>query len=147
MLVRRSVQLPLSADRAWELLQEWNTFLYVTRGVLAFELEDPPPVRFQPGQVHRGRLWLAHVLPGWRHELKVIAVDPKKREIHTNESGGLLRVWNHGLIVRPLSADTCVYTDEVELDAGWLSLPAWLVTHAVFRYRQARWRRLARQLG
>ncbi len=147
MLVRRSVQLTLSADRAWELLQEWNTFLYVTCGVFAFELEDPPPDRFQPSRVHRGRLWLAHAVPAWRHELNVIAVDPGNREIHTNESGGLLRVWNHGLFVRPLSTDTCVYTDEVELDAGWLSLPAWLVAHAVFRYRQARWRRLARQLG
>ena len=147
MIICRMTRLHASASRVWEELQRLSTFAYVASGLLGFRLDGPVEDRFVAGHVYRGRLWLGHIVPAWQHQIKIIRVDAGSREILTNESGGPLRVWNHRLSVAEESADSCLYTDEIELDAGWLTLPTWVMADLFFRYRQARWRRLAARLA
>ncbi len=144
MIVRRTTRLEAPAPCAWELIQRVDTFFYVSRGLLGFRIDQRPAERFVTGARYRGRLWFAHVVPGWRHELHVIRVDPARREIYTHESGGPLRTWNHCLRVEGETATSSLYTDEIEFDAGRLTSPTRIVVELFFRYRQARLRRLAR---
>lgn len=141
--VRVSTHLDVPADRAWELARRSDTFRYVTRGVLGFRSSEPLPEVWRQGGASRGRLVLFHLVPGWTHEIRITAVDSRAREIRTQEAGGPVTAWNHRIRIQP-EGDGCRYTDEVRISAGMLTPLVWAYARVVFRYRQMRWRRLAR---
>ena len=137
--------LPASADRLWPAMQHPSAFLYVTRGVLGFPSLAGRTEPFVEGEADSGRLWLFHVLPLSRHHIHLVEVDATTRTMRTEEHGGLLRRWDHTLHVEPVDDRHSRYSDEVVLDAGMLTTVVARVAIALFRYRQLRWRRLARR--
>jgi ligand-binding SRPBCC domain-containing protein len=82
------------------------------------------------------------LLPSWSHQIDVVAVEPHL--IRTEEHGGSIRRWRHTLSFTPVGDRSCRYEDRIDLDAGVLTLLVWLYAHGLYRYRQARWRRLAK---
>lgn len=179
MLVRLSTTLDAPPDVVWRALQRVDTFRYVTRGLMGMTADARWPAEFRVGDVLTGRIWLAHVLPAWTHQVQIVSLDHQRREIYTRENGGLLHNCNHRLKVEPLDVrdnwvdsvaqdtDTvahgrdsraqrtgaapptarCRYTDEFEVRAGRFTPLAAAIIRAFFRYRQMRWRRLARRLA
>jgi hypothetical protein len=145
--VRRTTPLPIAADAAFALALKPATFAYVARGVMRVPaLEDlPGDLVAAPGVEVSGRLWWLGVVPTWTHRLRVVAIEG--RTIRTAERSGPVRTWNHRLTFTPTSPTTCDYTDEIEIDAGPLTLPTALFARAFFALRQARWRRLAAVLS
>lgn len=145
--VRVSTDLPLAAERACALARKPALFAFVVRPV--FRVSGLPAGEFAraaaPGDELSARLWWLGVVPAWRHHLRIVALEP--RELFTNERGGLLRSWNHRLSFEPRGDSACRYTDEVTLDAGPATPLAWLFAQALFRWRQARWRALARVIA
>ena len=63
-----------------------------------------------------------------------------------NGHGQLVSRWDHVIRLRP-SADggATLYRDEVEVGAGPLTVPVWAWANCLYRWRQYRWRRLARR--
>jgi hypothetical protein len=86
------------------------------------------------------------VIPAWKHEIRIVRVDEAARVIYTNERGGGVRKWNHRITIKPLSDDRCRYTDEIDIGAGPITPLVWAYAHVFYRYRQRRWRKLARRL-
>jgi hypothetical protein len=72
-------------------------------------------------------------------------VDNEKRELYSNEGGGLIPVWNHLITVKPVNENECQYADIVNIGAGLLTPVIWLYAHIFYRYRQARWKRLIKK--
>lgn len=145
--VRRTTPLPIGADAAFALALKPATFAYVARGVMRVPALEAIPGDFAaPGAEGRGRMWWLGVIPAWTHHLRIVAIEAPGRTIQTAERGGPLRTWNHRLSFAP-TATGCEYTDEIEIDAGVLTLPTALFTRAFFALRQARWRRLAAVLA
>jgi hypothetical protein len=149
--IRRSTDLPLAAERACELAQNPALFAFVVRPFLRV---TGLPERFAPAEeaaVRSGeqelaaRLWWFGLLPGWRHRLRV--VEATATELRTREGGGPVRAWNHTLTFEPTGDGACRYTDTVELDAGPLTPLVWCFAQGLFRWRQARWRQLARVIA
>lgn len=147
MIVKISTRLEAAPESVWRAAKSPATFLRVTRGLLGVATERRLPDRWEEGEVIRMRLLLFHVLPLWRHELRIVRVCERSREIYTNERGGPVTVWNHLIRVEPEEGGGCRYTDEVEVRAGLLTAPSWLLVQLFFRYRQMRWRALAGSLG
>ena len=147
MIVKVSTLLETTADLAWRAVKRPATLLHVTRGLLGFPGLRRMPEEWRPGDRVRTRLVFFHVLPGWEHELGVAGVDEARHEIRSAEHGGPVRTWNHRIAVEPLSATRCRYTDEIDIRAGWLTPAVWLFAQVFYRYRQMRWRRLARSLS
>ncbi len=142
--VRVSTELPIPAETAFDLAQKPALFLYVVRGL--FRVTGlPERQEFGEGDELSARIWWFGVIPAWRHHLKLVRIAPY--ELYTNERGGPVRVWNHRLTFEPLAGGGCRYTDEVELDAGLQTPGVWLFAQLAFRYRQRRWRALARILA
>lgn len=141
-----STPLDCSADAAWEAVQKLDTFLYVTHGILGFAPGSVLPDTLREGETVAARLVLFGFAPGWRHEIRLERVDDAHRELQTREAGAPFRVWNHRIHVVPTGPRTCLYTDAGEIDAGWMTPLSWFVWHLFFRYRQFRWRGLARTL-
>ena len=147
MLVRVSTRLPAPADLVWDTVKRTDTLRYVTRGLLGFRPEGELPERFAEGETYRMRLLFFGVLPAWRHEIRIAGVDDAGREIRTEEHGGPIRSWQHRIAVDDEGWGSTRYLDEIQVAAGVLTPLVWFYTQLFYRYRQRRWRRLARSLG
>jgi hypothetical protein len=65
-------------------------------------------------------------------------------ESETMAADALVPVWRHDIQVLPAAPDRTLYCDEVVLRAGLLTPGVWLFAQLFHRWRQHRWRRLAR---
>ncbi|MBU0494212.1 MAG: hypothetical protein KKA73_08795 [Chloroflexi bacterium] len=132
------------ADAVWAAVKKPQTLVHVARGFLGFSGADRFPPEWQVGMTVRTRLWFFHVLPAWwTHTLTAARVDEDQREIASREYGGFIRVWNHTIRVAPVPGG-CTYSDEIEIEAGVLTVFIWLYANIFYRYRQMRWRRWAK---
>jgi hypothetical protein len=139
-----SSRLDALPDAVWKIVKSSATFQFVTRGILSLSDELRLPPEWAAGQSFRFRLILFGFIPAWMHEITILSVDDARRTMQTAEKSGPLRRWDHTLSVRPSPNGGCSYTDTVNLDAGLLTPLAWAIAHVFFRYRQFRFRRLAR---
>ena len=139
MIVKVTTELPISAEAACELARRPAVFRHVVWPVFTI---DAVPESLEQGEEISARLWFFGFMPAWEHHLKLVAIGP--REIYSNEHGGPVSTWNHRLTFEPTSDRSCRYTDEIEIEAGLSTLPTVLFAHLVFRWRQRRWRSLAR---
>lgn len=147
MIARISTELDAPAEAVWTALKRKATFLHVTRGFMGFRGAREWPEEWREGSEVRARLLFFHLIPGWEHKLRVIRIDEDKREIVSSEQGGFVETWNHALRVEPIRATRSRYTDEIEIRAGFLTPLVWAFAHVFYRYRQMRWRELARLLA
>jgi hypothetical protein len=147
VIVRVTTRLPLTADRAWDTVKQTDTLRYVTRGLLGFRAEGAIPAQLAEGDTYRLRLLFFGVLPAWRHEIRIASLDDHGHELRTEERGGPVRGWRHRITVDREGWGSTRYTDEIEIAAGPLTPLVWVYAHLFYRYRQRRWRRLARRLG
>jgi hypothetical protein len=146
VIIRLSTDLDIPADLAWETVKKPETFRYVVRGFLGVRQLDEIPEDWGVGLTVRVRLFFFHVIPAWKHEIRIVRLDEDAREIYTNEHGAFVRQWNHLIKVDPAGAERCRYTDQIEFRAGIFTPSVWLFTQTIFRHRQRRWRKLARSL-
>jgi ligand-binding SRPBCC domain-containing protein len=146
VVVRVGTDLAAPPERVWETLKKADTLRYLTRGLLGFRPLGPVPDQLGAGDVVRVRLLFFHLIPGWAHEIHVLVVDEAARRIETTERGGSVKTWDHVLSVEPAPAGRTRYTDTIEIDAGPLTRLVWMYANLFYRYRQWRWRRLARTL-
>ena len=144
MVVTVTTELPIAAERACALAARPATLQYVCAPVVAFAPIGDAPEAVREGDVVSVRLRFLGVLPGWVHTLCVERLG--EREIVSREHGGPVAAWNHRLTFVPISATSCRYTDRVEVRAGPLTPLVAVFAHGMYRWRQARWRGLARVL-
>jgi ligand-binding SRPBCC domain-containing protein len=147
MMVTVSTELDAPAEVVWSALKRKASFLHVTRGFMGFPDAQEWPREWRQGDEACTRLRFLHLIPGWEHRVRVVRVDEDERELVSNESGGPVERWNHVLKVKPISENRSLYTDEIEIRAGLLTPLAWVFAHVLYRYRQMRWRELARVLA
>jgi hypothetical protein len=142
--IERSVELDAPASLVWAAAQRPATFRYVTRGVLRI---TGLPRSGTIGESTRidGWLLLGGLLPVHRHHLEVVRVDHTAMTLSSHEWGGVLRRWDHDIIVERLDDDRSRYTDRVLIDAGPFTMPVAVFAWLFYRYRQHRWRKLARR--
>lgn len=140
--------LPCSLGAAWAAVEQRTLLEYVTHPLL--KIMSPTlealPNRFFGGTFYLKR-YLFGFLPLGRHTIKVVKLDAARHELVTAESGTLLKGWNHRITICTDAAGRTVYRDELVLDAGYLTPVVGLFANAFYRYRQARWRKLAPGLG
>ena len=148
MIARISTDLDAPPAAVWEAVKRLDTFRYVTRGVLGYRVTEGTPDDLREEMVVRGRLYFFHVLPAWTHSIRVLRVDEQAHEILTSENGGPVKNWGHLIRVQHgPEPGRSHYTDQIDIRAGALTPLVWAYAHVFYRYRQARWRRLARKLG
>jgi hypothetical protein len=140
VLINIATILDAGADRVWRLIKKPSTFLFVVRGVLGVSGGKNWPETWREGEMVTTRLWPFHIVPAWRHQLRVISVSDTERTMKTVEHGGPLRKWDHTLRVEPIAENRSRYTDRLQIEAGMLNWVAWPLVQAFFRYRQMRLR-------
>ena len=102
-------------------LQE-KTFLYLIRGWLAIEQTQAwPDTLFLQGASIVMKIRLFGHGPVSSHEVRVVRVDHSAREMATDESSRMVRIWKHCMRVEALPANRSRYTDRVVIRAGLLT--------------------------
>lgn len=139
--------LPTGADRVWSAMLSPATFLYVCKGLFGFPALAGRTESLRQGERGTGWLMAFHVIPAYRHTIEVTEVDEATGTIRTREHGGVLKAWNHTLHVEALQADSCRYSDTVDIDAGLLTGAVVAIASGIYRYRQRRWRKLVRRMS
>ena len=141
--------LPCGADQAWatvqtsELLHEVASPLVTIRPLPGEQF----PKYWQAGSRIHCRPLLFGLLPLFTRDLSFERIDPVKRKIQTRESDRLIARWDHAIRIRAISDDACWYSDEIEIEAGWLTSFVWLFAALFYRHRQQRWQNVARRLA
>jgi hypothetical protein len=90
------------------------------------------------------KLYFLKVIPLGRHTIQLVRIDKETNTIVSQESGRLARTWNHTISFREVAQNVVSYTDEIEIQAGWLTPAIWLFAQLFYRHRQRRWKVLLR---
>ena len=147
MWVRVNSVLNCPPDRAWAAVQRSALLLEVVAPLVRLvPVGAPFPERWTEGAALRCRSYLFGFVPLGTRTLTFERIDQQAREIQTRESDPLVRRWNHRIRVQPTGGGRTLYSDEVDLDAGWLTPLVWLFARWLYGHRHMRWRRVARRL-
>jgi hypothetical protein len=141
--------LPCEAELAWSAVQTSALLLEIAYPLVIFRpvAGEKLPERWAVGSTVRCRLFLFGFLPLGTHMLLFERIDQQACEIQTRESDPLVQRWDHIVCIRPAGEGKCRYSDEIEIEAGWRTRLVWLFASGFYRYRQRRWRRIARRLA
>lgn len=145
MAIVVSTDLPIPAERACQLARKAEVLNHVLWPWLRAVPVTPLPDPVREGDEVVVRLYFLRRLPGWTHTIRAECLTA--HEILSVEHGGPVKTWRHRLTFEPTSPDACRYTDSVEVRAGLATPLVVLFAHLIYRYRQARWRTLARMLA
>ena len=62
--------------------------------------------------------------------------------IYTHEGNEYVPIWNHRIELKEIDDKQCLYSDIVEIDAGWKTLFVYLWAKCFYAHRQRRWIKL-----
>jgi hypothetical protein len=146
--VQLESRFPCSAEQAWAEVQKVSLLSDVARPLVTFSAPcgESLPERWVEGATVRIRSRLFGVVPLGTRALTIERIDQQRRVLRTRESDPLIRRWDHSISVSSLSGVSCLYRDEVEIQAGLFTLAVWLFAHWFFRHRHRRWKRVADRL-
>jgi hypothetical protein len=142
-VVYRSIDLDAPADRVWRAVTTPAAFRIVTRGLVRILGLGGRREPWREGETVSGLLLVFGVLPVSVHHLTVERLDETRRELCSDEHGGLIRSWRHLIRVTPLDDGRCRYEDRIELDAGVATPVVAAFARWFYALRQRRWEELA----
>ena len=152
MKLTLSTSLSCPPEWVWCKVIEPATLLYVANPLLKFELVEPMQLpEIWREATYRMKMKMFGIIPmGTQY---VVIMDRKVDEtpgnqfysIRDNGYGDLANRWDHIISLRENPDGTTHYTDTVDIEAGMLTLGVWLFASVFYRYRQMRWRKLARR--
>ena len=133
---------PASIDEIWDKLQRLETLKYIAAPYATFEAYDKNILTWQEGISTEYHLKLFGLFSFGKHTIKIVQFDKNAGLIYTNEKNNAIPVWNHKIILQQIESETTLYTDEVELNAGWKTLFVYCWGVLFYRHRQKKWLRL-----
>jgi hypothetical protein len=142
-----STPLDAPADVVWRAVNTPQAFVHVARGMLRYPAAERQRRPWRVGDRLEGWTLLFGVVPFSYHHLTVAAIDDNARVLTSDEHGGVIRTWRHDLTVTSVDDASCRYEDRIDIDAGWLTPVVAAYGSLFYRYRQHRWRALARLLA
>ncbi len=137
---------------AWHAVQSVRLLQHITAPLIRFQPLDPPtfPITWAD-RAYKVRMWMFGLLPMGTHWIVISRAQHTDAhgapvyELLDDGHGTLIKQWQHRITIAPAPKGETLYSDQVVIEAGWLTLPVWLYAQLFYRYRQMRWRRLARR--
>lgn len=140
--------LPAPAELVWDEVQRSRLLLTVVRPLVVIAPVDAPhfPERWAEGITLRCRSYLFGLIPLGVRTIRFERIDLRAREIQSRERDKLIRRWDHLIRVQDAGDGRTRYSDEIVIEAGWMTWPVWAFANWLYRHRQRRWRAAARRL-
>jgi len=146
MIARISTRLACSERYLWQKIIEPKSLQFVASPLVSFEPMQQGALsgEWQVGIPYPLKLYFLKVIPLGRHTIQLVRIDKETNTMVSQESGRLARTWNHTISFREVAQNVVSYTDEIEIQAGWLTPAIWLFAQLFYRHRQRRWKVLLR---
>lgn len=147
MLARISTHFACTASELWQRLSKPESLRFVASPIMGFEPIEPGVLgrEWETGRDYPLQLYFLHFIPLGRHTIRLLKVDRDQNLISSRESGLLAPVWNHDISFQEIKPGLVSYTDEIDIQAGWLTPLIWLFAQLFYRHRQRRWKVLLRK--
>ncbi len=145
-IVDRCTTLSAPAPAVWEAVKTPHAFRFITRGILTMPAIRDRDRPWQEGETVTAWVFLFGIIPFSKHRLHVARIDDAAMTLSSQESGGLIRRWNHDIIVTPRDEASCEYRDVIDIDAGIFTPAIALYARWFYYMRQRRWRALAKEI-
>jgi hypothetical protein len=145
VIIRRSIILDVQAERAWAMVRRPRLLQHISHPLQVFEFLEPTtlPEVWTDGS-YKVRCRMFGIIPTGEQWIVISTVEagPALYALRDNGHGDLAQRWDHLITIRPLAADRCRYTDEIEVRAGLLTPFVAAFAWVFYRHRQRRWRQL-----
>jgi hypothetical protein len=99
------------------------------------------PTGWNAGERYEFSMRASGFIPLGRHSIFLEEISKDRLRIQSREKGIIVRRWDHLIGLEPAEEGT-KYTDEVVVEAGWLTGPVAWWAKILYRQRQRRWQRL-----
>ena len=118
MTVYKESLFPASRQEIFTKLQKLSTLQYIARPYATFTPVDAKvDMIWEPGEIFVFRFRLFGLIPFGTHTIHVLEFD--ENSIYTHETNTHVPVWNHRIRLKQTGNGSTLYSDEVEIDAGW----------------------------
>ena len=125
----------------WERLQKLHTLQLIAAPFATFSpIAQGQDLIWQEGNTFQFHFKLFGILPLGVHTISILRFDQSTWEICSREHNAFVPVWNHRIKLEKRSEDQTVYTDEVEIYAGWKTPIVFAWATLFYKHRQKRWR-------
>lgn len=140
--VLRTSVFPAARREVFERLQRLETLQQIAWPFATFTpVDGGGSPRWTAGQTSAYRLRLFGMIPFGTHRIHVIRFD-EMEGISTREGNEHVPIWNHEIILRERGDGQCLYTDRVEIGAGWKTPFIYAWACLFYAHRQRKWIRL-----
>ena len=148
MDVKISSVLNSTSEKIFSELLKPSLLQEVASPLLKFKPVDKQrfPKKWKLGKVYTFKIYFLMFLYIGKHSICIKKINYAKKRIISNESGFLVKTWNHIICVRNHIKGKSIYTDDVEIHAGILTPLIWLFANLFYRHRQKKWKKIAEKL-
>ncbi len=147
--VRIRTKIAAPTERVWAEVQTPRLFLHITAPLVRFApVSGEIPAEFEEGRFDV-KLKLFGVVP--MGEQAIVVTKHVGQEdgalvwkIRDNGFSRMIPKWDHWIVLRRTGPAETLYEDDVTIEAGLLTPFIWAFAALFYRWRQHRWRGLAR---
>lgn len=140
MIVQKSSLFPASKETVFRKLQQLETLQLIAKPFATFEPVGETVSTWEAGSTSAYRFRLFGLIPYGTHTIHILRFDPDG--VSSRERNAHVPVWNHEISLVEKDENHTLYTDRVEIRAGWKTAFIWLWANAFYAHRQKKWVRL-----
>ena len=140
MIVQKSSLFPAPRVTVFRKLQQLETLQLIAKPFATFEPVGETVSTWEVGSTSAYRFRLFGLIPYGTHTIHILRFDPDG--VSSREGNAHVPVWNHEISLVEKDESHTLYTDRVEIRAGWKTAFIWLWANAFFAPRQRKWVRL-----
>ena len=141
--IEQTIVLPAPAERAFKAVHDPAVLRYLLAPLIEVRPIEPKsfPDEYVPG-TYVLALRLLGLAPAGRQAMHLEHPAPEPGEalpryvLRDHGTGDVARIWDHRVIIVPLTDASCQYTDRISIEAGLLTPLIALFARALVRHRQ-----------
>lgn len=143
MNIKKTSVFPASNYVVFEKLKELKTLQHIAYPYAAFSPKNGKnDMQWKEGETFTFDFKLFGFIPFGTHTIKVKEFSETQFSIYTNESNTYVPIWNHRIYLTSINSNSTVYTDEVEINAGWKTVFIYWWANCFYAHRQKKWVKL-----
>lgn len=140
--VKKTSIFPANKGEVFQKLRKLKSLQYIAYPYATFSpIDGIDNMLWEPGSTSSFRFCLFGIVPFGTHTIHVIRFSIEDG-IYTQERNEHVPVWNHEIILEDMPDNRCIYTDKVDIDAGWKTIFVWLWANCFYAHRQKKWIKL-----
>ncbi len=140
MVVQKTSVFPADRDSVFQKLQQLETLQLIAKPFATFEPVGETVSTWEVGSTSAYQFRLFGLIPYGTHTIHILRFDPDG--VSSREGNVHVPVWNHEISLAEKDESHTLYTDRVEIRAGWKTVFIWLWANAFYAHRQRKWIRL-----